>query len=61
MFLLTFAMNQRCGCFRCEKTLPIIQIKMVASVVENIGMFFLLGKENRILALRSHRHVTFLF
>ena len=63
MFLLIFAMNQRYGCFRCMKTLPIIRIKMVVSVVQSIGIFFSLRgvKKDRLLALCSHRHVNFLF
>ena len=38
MFLSLFAMNQRYCCFRCMKTLAIILIKIVISVVQSIGI-----------------------
>ena len=41
MFLPLFTMNQRYACLRCRETRPIIRIKMVASVVQSIGIFFL--------------------
>ena len=62
VFLSLFAMNERCGCVRCMKTLAIIRIKMVVLVVQSKGIFFSLKQvKNRLLALCSHRHVTFLF
>ena len=48
LFLLIFAMNQRYGCFRCLKALPIIRIKMVVSVIQGIGIFFPLRHVKKI-------------
>ena len=39
VFLSLFAMNERCGCVRCMKTLAIIRIEMVVLVVQSKGIF----------------------
>ena len=46
MFLSLFAMNQRYGCLRCMKSLAIIRIKKLVSVVQTIDIFFLLVKKS---------------
>ena len=50
MFLSLFAMNQRYGCLRCMKTLAIVWIKMIVSVVQSICIFFLLGRQKKSVA-----------
>ena len=40
MFLSLFALNQRYDFLRCVRTLAIIQIKVVVSVVQSIGIFY---------------------
>ena len=48
MFLLIFAMNQRYGCFRCMKAIPIIRVKMAVPVVQSIGIFFSVRQVKKI-------------
>ena len=58
MFLSLFAMNQRYGCLRCMKSLAIIRIKKLVSVVQTIDIFFSLSK--KIICKCSVRTVTWL-
>ena len=51
MFLSLFAMNQRYDCLPCMKTIPTFRIKMVVSVVQSIGIFFLLGRSKLVVSI----------
>ena len=61
MFPSLFAMNQRYGCLHCMKTLAIIRIKMVAPVVQSIGIFFSLEVKESIVSVISAPSRAFLF
>ena len=62
LFLSLFAVNQRYGCLRCIKTLVLIRIKMVVSVVQSIGFFSLRQTKKLLVSVvfgPSHDFVVF--